>query len=87
MGVPSRIMVDCSSEFITLQTLEGQLRVKVSFIPPGKHQQNLVESAHKMPWSTLCTIRVISEITIWKAAVQEAVHQYNENTQLDWLRT
>ena len=57
--------------------LECQLGVKMTFIPASEHQQNLVEWAHRILWSTLRAIWIISDITTWKTAVQEAVYQYN----------
>ena len=46
----------------------------MTFIP--KHQQNLIERANRTLWSTLRAIWIISDITTWKTAVQEAVYQY-----------
>ena len=43
--------------------LESQLGVKMTFIPAGKHQQNLDERAHRTLWSTVRAIRIISDIT------------------------
>ena len=46
MGYPGRVIVDCGSEFVAIETramLETQLGVKMTFIPGSEHQQNLVE--------------------------------------------
>ena len=46
MGVPSRIVVDRGNEFTAVDTRalnESKLDMKMSFIPAGEHQQNLVE--------------------------------------------
>ena len=75
--------MDRSSEFVAVKTramLESQLGVNMTFILAGKHQQNLVEWAHRILWSTLRAIWIISDITTWKTAVQEAVYQYNVMT-------
>ena len=53
MGVPARIITDRGSEFVSTDTqavLEKSLGVVMSFIPAGKHQQNLVEQAYRMLW-------------------------------------
>ena len=52
-----------------------EMGVKLSFIPAGKHQQNLVERACRTLWSTLHTIRVIKSVDTWKAAIREATYQ------------
>ena len=41
----------------------------MTFIPAGEHQQKL--------WSTLRAIKVVKSVDTWKAALQEAVYQYN----------
>ena len=77
MGIPNRVIVDWRSKFIAVDTralLESQLGVKMTFIPAGEHPQNLVEQAHRMLWSTLGAIRIVSDITTWKTAVQEVVY-------------
>ena len=46
MGVPAKVVADRGSEFISMDTralVEGQLGVKMIFIPAGEHEQNLVE--------------------------------------------
>ena len=49
----------------------------MSFIPAGKHQQNLVERAYRMLWSVIQALRVTSDPVTWRAAVREATYQYN----------
>ena len=46
MGVPNWVIVDRGSELIAVDTralVESHLGVKMTFIPAGKHQQNLME--------------------------------------------
>ena len=55
LGFPSRVIVDRGSKFTTINTrvLMEEMGVKMTFIPAGEHQQNLVERAHRMLWSML----------------------------------
>ena len=80
IGVPGRVITDRGTEFVSTGTralLEGQLGVKMLFIPAGEHQQNLVERAHCTLWEVIRAIRVTKYATTWKTAVQEATYQYN----------
>merc|ERR1711994_1070446 len=48
MGVPTKVVADRGSKFVSMDTralVEGQLGVKMIFIPAGEPQQNLVEQA------------------------------------------
>ena len=70
MGVPAKLIADRGSEFISMDTralVEGQLDVKMVFIPAGEHQQNLV----------ICAIRVTQDQVTWRAAISESTYQYN----------
>ena len=56
MGIPSRVITDHGSEFVSTDTralLQSKLGVKMSFIPAGKHQQSLVECAHGTLWGVI----------------------------------
>ena len=58
------MFVDHGSKFIAVDTLAlmEEKGVKLDFISSGEHQQNLVERAHLMLWSTLRAIRVTASI-------------------------
>ena len=59
MGVPERLIADRGSEFVATDTkalLEHNLGITMSFIPAGKHQQNLVERAHRTLWGVIRAI-------------------------------
>ena len=80
MGIPAKIVCDRGSEFVSMDTralVEGQLGVKLVFIPAGEHQQNLVERAHRTLWSVICAIRVTKDQLTWRAAIAESTFQYN----------
>ena len=80
MGIPSWVIVNRGSVFVAQDTralMEGELGVKMSFIPTGEHQQNLVERVHRTLWGVIKAILVVSDIRTWKTAVQEATYQYN----------
>ena len=80
MGVPARVVCDRGSEFTSMDTralMEGQLGVKMVYIPAGEHQQNLVERAHRTLWSVLRAIRVLKCKETWRAALSESTYQYN----------
>ena len=66
MGVPGRVITDRGTEFVSTDTrafLESQLGVKVSFIPSGEHQQNLIEHAHCKLWGVIRAICVTKDTT------------------------
>ena len=64
MGVPAKLIADRGSEFISMDTrtlVEGQLGIKMIFIPAGEHQQNLVERAHRTLRSVIRSIRIMKD--------------------------
>ena len=80
MGVPAKIVADRGGKFVSMDTralVEGQLGVKLMFIPAGEHQQNLVERAHRTLWSVIRVIRVTKDQVTWRAAISESTKQYN----------
>ena len=80
MGVPARLIADRGSEFVATDTralLERHLGIKMSFIPAGGHQQNLVERTHHTLWGVIRALRLTENAVTWKAAIREALYQYN----------
>ena len=61
----------------TRALIEGQLGVKMTYIPAGEHQQNLVERAHRTLWYVIRAIRITKDSITWKAAIAESTYQYN----------